>query len=147
MKDIVPELRDKALLLGWIAGLFLAGLLLWSLTQSLQAAYLLRAVNRVFITREDNRRLAAPRGRRPITVNPLGVWYSMVDADEDMFVTVIMWEGMLVPCGALVSPEGRVTDMVPLSGSAGQLLGQIPPAVRGLHVRRIESASAERGGQ
>jgi hypothetical protein len=145
MSGAAPEFRDKAVFLGWIAGLLLAGLLLWSLTQSLQARYLLRAVNRVLIFREDTRRLAAPLNVRSLSAAPLGVWYSMIDSDSAMFVFALMWDGMLIPCGALVTTEGQVTDLIPLSGSAGQLLDRIPQRIIEIYIRRVEAAAAERG--
>ena len=145
MSGSAPELRNKAIFLGWIAGIFLAGLLLWSLTQGLQVHYLLRAVNRVLIAREDPRRLAAPLFKRSISTNPMGVWYSMIDSDLGMFVSAIMWEGALIPCGALVTAQGQVTDLIPLSGPARQLLDRIPQGIVKLYIRRIEAAAAGRG--
>lgn len=146
MSGAAPELKDRAIFLGWLAGLLLAGLLLWSLTQSLQARYLLRAVNRALIAQSDTRRLAAPLGRRPIAVNPMGVWYSMLDTDTGMFVFALMWDGILIPCGAVFSREGNVAELVPLSGHAQQLLSRLPQGIVGMYVRRIEAALAERRG-
>jgi hypothetical protein len=147
MKFEPRKIKDKAVFLGWIAGLLLAGSLLWGLTQSLQARYLLRAVNRVLISLEDSRRLLAPQGRRFISSNPLGVWYSMLDSDTLMFVFAIVWDGILVPCGAQVSPEGNVEELLPLGGHATRILGRLPHGVIQPYVRRIEAAAAERRGQ
>jgi hypothetical protein len=143
----IPALRDKAIFIGWIAGLIIAGSLLWSLTRPLQTRYLLRAVNRALIAREDARRLIAPEGRRPISTNPIGVWYTMLDSDFGMFVFAIMWDGALIPCGAELSPDGRITDFIPLSGSSEQLLDHIPWSVIEVYLRRIEAAAAEREGR
>ena len=141
---IIPRLRDDAIVAGWIAGLLLAASLLWSLTRPLQVQYLLRAVNKSLIAREDTRRLAAPLGRRPISTNPLGVWYTMFDSDSGMFVFAIMWDGALIPCGAELSPDGRIRELIPLSGSSEQVLEHIPRSVIAVYVRRIEAAAAER---
>jgi hypothetical protein len=143
----IPELKDRAVFTGWAAGLLMAGLLLWSCTQSMQTRYLLRAVNRVMIAREDQRRLDAPLGRHSVSVNPMGVWYSMIDSDSDMFVFAIMWDGILIPCGAQVSRAGTVEELIPLGGHARQLLGRLPEGMVGMYVRRIEAAAAERSGQ
>lgn len=142
-----PELKGRAAFLGWIAGLLLAGMLLWSLTQSLQARGLLRAVNKVLVSLEDSRRLSGPLGRRPISANPMGVWYSMLGSGAHMFVFAIMWDGILIPCGALVSPQGTVEELLPLTEHARRLLDQLPQSVVQMYVRRIEAASAGRGGQ
>jgi hypothetical protein len=141
---IAPELRDRAILCGWIAGLILLGILIWGLTQGLQANYLMRAVNRVFIDREDSRRIDIIRDKRPITVNPMGVWYSVIDSSVDMFVFAIIQDGILIPCGALVSPEGKVTELLPLGGHAAQALDRLPPSVVGMYIRRVETAAARR---
>ncbi|MDR0584841.1 MAG: hypothetical protein LBG57_10920 [Treponema sp.] len=142
-----PELKDRAVFLAWIAGFLLAGILLWSLTQSLQARSLLRAVNKVFVSTEDTRRLSAPLGRRPINANPMGVWYSVLGSAANMFVFAIMWDGILIPCGALVSPEGKVEELLPLTEYARRLLDQLPESVVQMYVRRVEAAAAGRGGQ
>jgi hypothetical protein len=145
---LVPrDLKDKAVLLGWIGGLLLAGLLLWGLTQPLQARYLLRAVNRVLVSRQDSRRLSAPLGRHPVSANPMGIWYSMIDSDSVMCVFAVMRDGILVACGAQVSGEGRVEELLPLSGHAKQVIDQLPRAVTALYIRRIEKAAAGRSGR
>jgi hypothetical protein len=77
----------------------------------------------------------------------MGVWYSMNNSSSDMFVFVIMWDGILIPCGALVSPEGKVGALIPLSGHAKQIMGWLPQSVVGMYIRRIEAAAAGRGGQ
>jgi hypothetical protein len=146
MIRLTPEFKTRAVSLGWMAGFFCAGLLLWSLTQPLQVDYLLRAVNRILISREDSRRLAAPLGRRPVMISPMGVWYSMLDTESGMFVFVFMWDGVLIPCGALVSGEGKVEELLPLSGSARQLVDRIPQGIIGVYVRRIEAAAPGRNG-
>ncbi|MDR1251559.1 MAG: hypothetical protein LBK62_05270 [Treponema sp.] len=143
----VSELKGRAIFLAWIAGILLAGLLLWSLTQSLQARNLLRAVNKVLISLEDSRRLSAPLGRRAVTTNPMGIWYSMLGSSASMFVFPIMWDGILIPCGALVSSEGKVEELLPLTGHARQVLDQLPQGLVQLYVRRVEAAAAVRGGQ
>ncbi|MDR2433530.1 MAG: hypothetical protein LBD47_03050 [Treponema sp.] len=142
-----PALKDRAIFLAWIAGILLAGMLLWSLTQSFQARGLLRAVNKMFISLDDSRRLSAPLGRRPISTNPMGVWYSMLDPEANMFVFAIMWDGILIPCGALVSPEGKVAELLPLTEYARRLLDRLPQSVVQMYVRRVEAAAAGRGRQ
>jgi hypothetical protein len=144
---MAPGLRDRAILCGWIAGIILLGILIWGFTQGLQVNYLMRAVNRVFIDREDSWRINLSQDRHPITVNPMGIWYSVIDSSADMFVFAIIWDGILIPCGALVSPEGKVTELLPLSGHAIQALDRLPQSIVGMYIRRIEAAAAKRSGQ
>ncbi|GHV95704.1 hypothetical protein AGMMS50293_20240 [Spirochaetia bacterium] len=140
MSDAAPAIRDRAIFLGWIAGLLMAGALVWIFTQPLQSRYLLRAVNRVFIAAGDTRRLAAPLARPAGKAGPMGFWYSMLDSGDSIFVFGIMRDGILVPCGARVSTDGKVEELIPLSGHARQALSSTPPAVLQLYVRRIEAA-------
>jgi hypothetical protein len=77
----------------------------------------------------------------------MGVWYSVLDSTADMFVFAVIWDGILLPCGAFVSPEGKVEDLIPLSGHAANLLDQIPRNMMGMYIRRIEAAAAKRSGQ
>jgi hypothetical protein len=147
MKDLVPELKDRAIFLGWIAGLALAGILLWSLTQTVRTQFLLRTVNRALVMLGDERRLSGPLARPSARPVPMGSWYSLLASDSVMFVFTVMRDGIQVPCGALVSKEGRVTDILPLSSHARQVLGRIPPGVMRIYIRRIEAAAAKGGGR
>jgi hypothetical protein len=143
----VPDLKDRAILFGWIGGLLLVGMLLWGLTQPLQTRCLMRAVNKSLEHLKDPRRVSAPLGRHPVSASPPGVWYSVSDSDAAMLVFAVMWDGILVPCGARVSGEGKVEELLPLGSHAEQLLKNIPEAALRFYIHRIETAAAERGGQ
>jgi hypothetical protein len=143
----MPRIRDDAIFIGWIAGLLVAASLIWSLTRPLQTRYLMRAVNRALTAREDTRRLAAPVDRYAVSTNPIGVWYTMLNSDSGIFVFTIMRDGALVPCLAELSPEGRIRELIPLSGSSEQVLDHIPRSIVDVYIRRIEAAAAERNGR
>lgn len=150
MKDLIPALKDRAIFLGWIAGLVMISMLLWSLTYSFRAVSLMRSTNKVLISMIDERRLTAPLRRPPAAPVPLGCWYSMANSNSLFFVFTIMREGILVPCGAEISEKGEVM-IVPLGSHARQLMERIPPSIMQVYVRRIESSavsiiSADRRG-
>jgi hypothetical protein len=139
MKDFIPILKDRSILLGWIAGLVIISLLLWSFSYPFRAACLMRSTNKVLISMADDRRLAAPLSRPPAVPVPLGCWYSLINSDSLFFVFTIMREGMLVPCGAEISDEGIVT-ITPIGNHAQQLFERIPPGIMQIYTHRIESS-------
>ena len=138
MSSAVPEIKDRAVFAGWIAGLLIAVAMLWILTQPLQARYLLRTVNRVFIAEGDSRRLSAQTARPGGKSSLPGYWYSMLNSTDRMFVFGAIQDGILVPCGAVVSANGEVTEIIPLSAHARQVLGNMPQGIMRMHARRIE---------
>jgi hypothetical protein len=136
----VSGIRDRLILAGWIAGLLAATVLLWALTRPLQARCILQAVNRGFVVSGDSRRLNAVIARPAGKSSLLGYWYSMYNSTERMFVFGAIQDGILVPCGAVVSDSGEVTEIIPLSAHAGQVLENMPQSVLGIYAHRIEAA-------
>ena len=139
MSVAVPEIKDKAIFAGWIAGLLIAIALIWTFVQPLQEFNLLRAVNRVFITAGDSRRLSARIVRPAGKSSLLGYWYSMLGSTDRMFVFGAIQDGILIPCGAIVSANGEVTEIIPLSAHARQVLENMPQSIMRIYIRRIES--------
>ena len=138
MSGAVSGIRDKAVFSGWIAGLLIAVCLLWIFTRPLQERYLLRTVNRVFIASGDSRRLGARLAKPSGKSSLLGYWYSMLDSTDRIFVFGAIQDGILVPCGAVVSANGEVREIIPLSVHAGQVLDNIPQSIMRMYARRIE---------
>jgi len=147
MKNITVVLKDRAILAGWIAGLVLIASLLWSLSYPFRAFCLMRATNKVLITMDDPRRLVAPV-HHFAGLASLGCWYRLsggsggdannANAESLFYVFALVQGGILVPCGAEVSNEGKVIEIIPLSNHARQLMNRIPPGVIQMYVRRIE---------
>jgi hypothetical protein len=78
-------------------------------------------------------------------ISPLGLWYSLVNSDKKIFIFAFMNDGILVPCGAQISGEGRVEEIIPLSVHAKQILNRIPEGVIQAYIRRIENTVADNG--
>jgi len=135
----IPEIKDKAIFAGWIAGLLIVIALLWVFVQPLQEHNLLRTVNRVFIAAGDSRRLSARIARPAGKSSLLGYWYSMLGSTERMFVFGAIQDGILIPCGAVVSANGEVTEIIPLSTHARQVLENMPQSIMRIYIQRIES--------
>jgi len=142
-KALSPEaaaLRDKAVLLGWVAGILLLISLLWILTTPLQTHYLLRTVNSVFVNRGDSRRVIAHLNIRPAKANLLGYWFSMMGSTDKMFVFTVFQDGILIPLGAIVRQDGKVSEVYPLSAHAVQIFDKLPESILHIYIRRIENS-------
>ena len=145
MNEVVPVLKDRAILFGWIAGLVLAGSLLWSLTFTYRSVCLMRMVNKNLVLMNDERVLSAPI-RQPYTGKfPLGCWYTLTDSDSVFFVFVIMREGILIPCGAEITKDGKMRELAPLGLHARQMMLRLPDGLIQVYARRIETAAAKGG--
>jgi hypothetical protein len=137
MKDI-QEIRDKAVLLGWIAGLLMLISLIWIFSQPVQAHYLLRSINNVLIYNNDERRVINYIQKKPGKTGLIGYWFSMNNTKENMFVFTVFKDGILVPLGAIVSDAGNVQEIIPLSAHAVQIINNLPQSVLQMYIRRIE---------
>ena len=135
------DLKDKAILTGWIAGLFLLISILWILTEGLQTHYLLRTVNSMFINNDDSRRIVSPLQIKSGKAGLLGHWYQMYNSSDRMFVFTIFKDGILIPAGAIVSDNGKVKDIMPLSAHAVQVFNTLPDSIMRMYISRIEETS------
>jgi hypothetical protein len=140
MKNI-QDLKDKAVLLGWIAGLLVLISLIWIFSQPLQAHYLLRSINNVFINNNDERRVINYIQKKHEKTGLIGYWYSMYNTKDLMFVFTVFQDGILVPLGAIVSDNGNVQEIIPLSAHAVQIFDNLPRSILQMYVRRIEKAA------
>ena len=140
------DYKDRAISLGWIAGLLIIISLLWILTQPLQERYLLRTVNRAFITAGQPYRVTASLAQNGKNAFLLGYWYSMLNTTDRMFVFAVIRDGILVPLGARVSANGDVEEIIPLSAHAVQTMENIPHSVMRMYVARIEAIAKRSDG-
>jgi hypothetical protein len=137
----LAELKDRAVLAGWIGGLLLAGLLLWTVTVSLRGRFLMRAVNRILEEEDVSYRLAsAMTGGKWMSKSPMGSWYTLTEGEDLFFVFTLFREGITIPCGALVNPAGKVEELIPLSGHGAETMDRIPRGVIEVYIRRIEAS-------
>jgi len=132
------EFKDKAVLFGWVAGLLLLISLLVIFTVPVQANYLLRNVNSVFLNNNDSRRLAAHIQQKSGKADPFGYWFSMLNSENRMFVFSFFKDGILIPLGAVVSTDGIVEEIIPLSAHAVQAFQALPESIIQMYVKRIE---------
>ena len=148
MNKLSPILKDRLILLGWIAGLLLAASLAWALTFPYRADSLMRSVNKALDAAGDTREIFSPLPRGYTKSAPMGFWYRLYGSDSLFFVFVIMNEGTLVPCGVEIDKGGKAVDVVPLGSYARQVIGRIPQGVIQVYIRRVESVVfAAKGAQ
>jgi len=134
------HVKDKAVLFVWITGLLLFISMLWIFTQSIQSFYLMRTVNNILISNNDTRRLSASIQQKSDKANMLGYWYSINNSTDKMFVFAVFQDGILVPLGAIVSADGRVNEIIPLSGHAVQIFSTLPESLLQMYKTRIEAS-------
>ena len=140
----LPELRDLGILLGWIAALIFAGGLLWVLTQPVRAGLLLRSANRVLAFTQEPYRLESAIPPWGVTgrVSQLGVWYTLVNTGGRGVIFPMIINGSSASFLAILSPEGSVDSLVPLSGNSVKAFKELSPAVRSMYIRRLEESDA-----
>ena len=141
----VPQVKDTAILVGWIAGLILIAGLCWVLTQPVRNRFLLKAVNQVLEQSGDSRRLGAELS--PGTLKPgflgMGVWYTMNNpAEKKALIFLFIGEGTFFPCAAVVASDGRVEEFIPLNSHGEKMIKRISPEVLKLYTRRIEGSES-----
>jgi hypothetical protein len=145
-------IRDTIRLFGWIASILIIGGLCWSLTQPVRSRFLIRAVNRVLEQYGDFRRvgeLSSSGGGASL----IGSWYTMTKAQQQgisgnenfsdgtrAFIFSFIAEGTFFPCVAVVDPEGKVQEFIPLNIHGKKNLNRISPGILKLYARRIEGS-------
>ena len=135
------KIKDKAILAAWITGLIILASLLWILTQPIQSHYLMRSVNNVFINNNDSRRAASSFQQKTDKADIIGYWYSMHNSADKMFVFAVFQDGVLVPLAAIVSENGTVSEIMPLSAHAIHVFDSLPESIIKMYSSRIESAA------
>jgi len=137
------DVKDRLILFGWIAGLLMLISVIWIFSQRLQAYYLLQSVNNVFVNNEDARRLSAYIPNKTGKAGLLGYWYSMRNSSNRFFVFTIFQDGILIPLGAIVSDNGSVSEIIPLSAHAVQVFNDLPQSILQMYITRIETVAPE----
>jgi len=150
----IPHFRDTMLLFGWIASLLIIAGVCWTLTLPLRDRLLVRAVNRVLEQSGDVRRLGehSPSGGKSGSFI-VGSWYTMILARQSgagnlndfsegtkAFVFSFVGEGTFFPCAAVMLPDGKVREFIPLSSHGERVLKKISSGILKLYARRIEGA-------
>jgi hypothetical protein len=107
----------------------------------------MRAVNQVFAGNGDPRRLDAAVPLPELTPEALraGTWYNMAFSREGnrAVVFTFLGEGRFFPCAAEVNQEGKVEEIIPLSGEGKRIFGRLSPGSVQFYITRIEGIKGE----
>jgi len=134
-------MKDKLILFGWIIGLLLITSVILFLSQSALTSNLMRSVNNIFFNNNDPRRLSAYLPTKTGKTEIFGYWYKMYNTEDKMFVFTTFQDGILVPLGAIVSTNGNVDEVFPLSAHAEQIFEAMPKSVLQMYIYRIQDAA------
>jgi hypothetical protein len=143
-KDLLFNMKDRLLLLAWIAGLSILGAFIWILCHPILSEYFLRQVNQSISVSNAGLRLTPDRSSVLLKYPPFGLWYSIENSQDSFFVFTVFNDGILGVFGARVNPENSITDIIPVSAHARQIFNRLSSGVIKVHARRIEDAAAHR---
>jgi hypothetical protein len=142
------ELKDTAILAGWIGGLVLVGALLWILTGPVRDRGLLSAVNRSFAAQRESIRLTEPLPRQIEGREALGRRFALADSAGSLLIFPILNGGISLPVGVLLDDQGKVERLIPLGNHGRQVFDRIPQGTLNVYIRRIEAEEElARGGR
>jgi len=136
-------LKDIMIFLAWIASILIIAGLLWFLTQPLRNRLMIRAVNRVLEQSGDSRWLVQPASPEMGGSLLLGSWFTMTNESQPENKVIIfpfIGEGTFFPCAAVVTPDGKVEEFIPLNSHGEKILKRISPGILRIYTRRIEGA-------
>jgi hypothetical protein len=139
------DLKNTLICAAWIAGLLLAGWLLWVFTEAPRDRGLVQRVNRILALRgEDFSLSASPAKTRRL---PLGTEFGLENGEgapgEGTFLVFpLVSGGAALSCGALIDPQGRVERLIPLGTHGEQIIERIPVGLLEAYIRRIEGGKS-----
>jgi hypothetical protein len=137
-----PPVKQWGFFAAWIGGLVLIGILLWGLTGSLRSQIMAASANKVLDRSGISYRLDKALGAKgkPGRAMQLGSWFTLRNNEGRAVVFPLITGPDTAAALALLSREGKVESLVPLSTSAVQLFERLPDEVLQLYVRRAEDA-------
>ena len=150
MVRLAPRFKDTLISITWIGGLVLIGGLSWYLTRPLRTNFLMNSIDQALISMGDSRRLEAavnPENRGtfgPLNFGPLstkGHWFSLRGEEDRLLFFTLISDVTFLPCAAILSPEGKVKEIIPLSSRGESALNYVSPVIVRLYIRRIEGGS------
>ena len=140
--SLVKRIKDSSILIAWIGGLILIGGMSWFLSRHIRANFLMNSINQVLISMEDSRRLEAPINSGPRRSSGFkGQWFSLFEEEDRLLFFTLISDRTFLPCAAILDPNGRVKELIPLSSRGERSPNFVSPGLIRLYIRRIEGES------
>jgi hypothetical protein len=137
MNDM-SDVKNVAVCAAWIAGLVLAGWLLFFFSAGLRDRAMMNRVNHILSARGESLSLSGPVEHHSQRL-PLGAFFSPVGGEDRLFLVFpLISGGVSLSCGALINAEGRVERIIPLGTHSEQAFERLPQGILDLYIRRIE---------
>jgi hypothetical protein len=139
-----PPVKGLIVFAGWIAGLILAGVLLWAFTQPARHGMLLNSVNRILGTRGEETRLETPLPSwgMPGRAVQAGTWFITTNPGVWAVIFTIPSGGISTPVLAFFSTDGAAGSFIPLSVHGEAVFRRLPPGHLRVYIRRLEKSYA-----
>jgi hypothetical protein len=140
-----PPVKKLIVFTGWIAGLILAGVLLWAFTQPARHGILLNSVNRILSSRGEEARLETPLPSwgMPGRAVQAGTWFATTTPGVWAVIFTVPSGGILSPILAFFSPDdGTAASFIPLSVHGEAVFRRLPPGQLRVYALRLEKSYA-----
>ncbi|MCL2094333.1 MAG: hypothetical protein FWH12_09115 [Treponema sp.] len=144
VRPLVPQIKDRAILVAWIGTLILLGALFWYTSLPLRQRYLAASVNRLLEESGDPRRLGAPLEPQGSLFMGLGSWYALEDPAAPggrAYVFSLTGEGVFFPAISILDSQGNLGELIPLGAYGERLMERIPRGILALYRGRIEGGA------
>ncbi|MDR1178250.1 MAG: hypothetical protein LBK64_05435 [Spirochaetaceae bacterium] len=144
MSDNAPlsgPVKEWGIIAAWIGGILLLNTLLWLFTGSPREARFIQTVNRALAEAHDPRRIRKIQDeKKPAAFSgAFAHWYELEDGTGRAAVFSVLSGGVPASCLATLSGDGKVTEIIPLSGHSARVLETMPRALLGIYRRSLES--------
>jgi hypothetical protein len=139
--------KTAGLWAAWAAGIFLLSGLLWLFTQNVREARLINTANKSLESQGYEFRVEKSPAERNGRLALLGYRLVLADTGETCVIFSMFSGGIPASCLAVLSEEGAVREMVPLSRHGQKILGRMPTDILNIYKHRIEAAEARLRGR
>lgn len=132
------DFKDKLILIAWITVILLLISMIFIFSNNLQKRQLMRTVNSVFYYRDDSRRISEYTEKTQFKSGIMGYWFSINNSTDKIFIFTVFQDGILLPLAAVVSQDGDVKEIIPMSEHALNVFDNIPQSILQVYVSKIE---------
>jgi hypothetical protein len=136
-------LREWGVIFAWIAGIVLIQALLWIFTGNIRERRCIQVVNRILAEKNDPgriRRIQSKEDRSALS-EAFVHWYEFENGEGRAAVFSVLSGGVPASCLAVISDDGKVTGIIPLSSHSARVLEHMPSGILSIYQRNLESGA------